>query len=236
MLLYPENKNVANHMYKDHVNKVVNLNNVTTASVKREAYYPDNEGIPVVRFDFIDGSSHDWYFDKGQEKQAETTLNSFMNKASRYKAVTNARATTHGASKTTEYVSWKEMRGRCNNPNKKEYSYYGGGGIKVCERWNDFSLFLSDMGPKPDKTYTIDRINPDGDYTPENCRWATMAEQQRNIKNNIWIEIGGERKILTDWCRINGIKPNTARYRINHGWDKVRAVTEIPEKKPKKKE
>jgi hypothetical protein len=71
------------------------------------------------------------------------------------------------------------MRARCNNPNSDWYHRYGGRGIKICERWNDFALFLKDMGERPNGM-TLDRINPDGDYEPNNCRWATPAMQSAN--------------------------------------------------------
>ena len=93
---------------------------------------------------------------------------------------TSATGYKHGMWKTTEYNIWRTMRQRCNNPNSKDYARYGGRGIKVCEAWDkSFTTFLSDMGMRP-KNLTLDRINNDGDYTKDNCRWVTRYEQGQN--------------------------------------------------------
>ncbi len=89
----------------------------------------------------------------------------------------------HGKSTTREYRTWDGIKKRCRDPKQHNYKYYGGRGIKVCDRWlHSFENFLEDMGPKPTpyRSYSIDRINPNGDYAPDNCRWATAAEQERN--------------------------------------------------------
>lgn len=92
------------------------------------------------------------------------------------------RTRTHGRSSSREYRSWITMRQRCNNPNATGYEYWGGRGVRVCSRWDDFELFLADMGPRPEGM-TLDRFpNKDGDYEPGNCRWATPSDQNSNLR------------------------------------------------------
>lgn len=85
--------------------------------------------------------------------------------------------------KAPEYNTWLTMRQRCQNPNYDKYSYYGGRGIRVCERWQVFENFLADMGPRPEGK-TLDRIETNGNYEPGNCRWATRSEQQQNTRRS----------------------------------------------------
>jgi len=89
----------------------------------------------------------------------------------------------HGYSGTREHATWLDMRNRCRNPAAHNYARYGGRGIKVCDRWDKFENFISDMGPRPGKGYSIERADNDGHYEPSNCRWATQLEQNRNKSN-----------------------------------------------------
>jgi len=88
----------------------------------------------------------------------------------------------HGYNGTGTYETWRGMKGRCLNKKRNDYKYYGGRGIKVCERWLEFKNFLDDMGERPEGK-TLDRKDNDGNYEPSNCRWATKQEQQLNRNN-----------------------------------------------------
>ena len=133
---------------------------------------------------------------------------------------------THGLSGTRTYLSWIDMRRRCSDDKRRSFKDYGGRGIKVCEAWaNSFENFLADMGECP-SGLTLERDDVNGDYTPQNCRWATVLEQGRNKRNNVNITINGETKVMAEWCRVYGIPKRVVSRRIRRfGWDAVRAVT-----------
>jgi len=95
------------------------------------------------------------------------------------------RFTTHGLEHTSEYKSWQSLKKRCYNKNCKDYKYYGERGITVCQEWIDsFENFIKDMGMKPSKEHSIDRINNNLGYFKENCKWATKKEQSNNKRSN----------------------------------------------------
>lgn len=123
---------------------------------------------------------------------------------------------THGASDTRAYQVWLGMRQRCNNPNSRFFSYYGGRGIRVCERWTAFENFLADMG-QPGPGETLDRVDNNGDYEPGNCRWASRREQQNNRRVNRLVTMKGEQHTIAEWARIVGIHYNTMAQRIDAG-------------------
>jgi len=113
--------------------------------------------------------------------------------------------TTHGMCGTPEYRAWNNMKDRCYNGNNKEFSSYGGRGIKVCDRWLDsFDAFYRDMGDRPVGT-SIDRIDNDGNYESNNCRWATQVEQANNKSINRFICYQGVTKTLSQWARYFNI-------------------------------
>lgn len=133
---------------------------------------------------------------------------------------------THGMSYSTEYKIWQGMMERCHNNKNPSFHRYGGRGIFVCDGWRaSFECFLSDMGYRPDGM-SIDRINNDGPYAPENCRWATAREQQANTRRVRLISWNGKTQPLKAWARELGITSVTLRNRLNSGWTPERAFTQ----------
>lgn len=140
------------------------------------------------------------------------------------------RSTKHGFAAGQQgslYRIWKSLRGRCMNPRNRAYPYYGGRGISVCERWNDFSAFMDDMGPTYWDGASIDRFpNNDGNYEPSNCRWATRQEQANNKRNNRIITCRGESQTLAEWSRKTGLSQDVIERRLNQcGWSEEDAVS-----------
>lgn len=148
-------------------------------------------------------------------------------------AVLGESTTRHGGASTKTYRHWKSMVQRCTNENNRQFSDYGGRGIKVCVRWRDYAKFLKDMGPAPEGM-TLDRRNNNKGYTPGNCRWATRMEQNQNARSNIRVVIAGESRVAADWGRVYGIRKATIYARIKRGWDPQKACTTPPRRTKKK--
>ena len=129
-----------------------------------------------------------------------------------------------------EWYAWQKMRDRCRNPKAGKYKYYGGRGIEVCDRWEFFENFYTDMGPKPSSKHSLDRIDSDGNYEPANCRWATWKEQQRNKRNNNRVTFQGETYSLKEWSDRLGVNYSLLSYRLSVGWSPERAFL-TPSKK-----
>ena len=127
------------------------------------------------------------------------------------------------------YSVWKGMRERCQNPNHVRYARYGGRGIRVCKRWDDFWLFVLDTGPRPAGT-TLDRKNNNRGYTPSNCKWSTAAEQRRNSVFTVKVRHRGKTLCVDDWAAELGVHRTTLRSRAEvRGWDYKAAIDSFAE-------
>jgi hypothetical protein len=130
--------------------------------------------------------------------------------------------TTNGISPT--YHSWAGMKARCLNPSHSHYRYYGERGITVCDRWQSFATFLADMGKKP-RGRSLDRIDNDGPYSPENCHWATPKEQARNKRNSRLLTKDGVTKTIAEWSELLSIHPATISDRLQHRRTDIEALS-----------
>ena len=127
---------------------------------------------------------------------------------------------THGMSNTKIHRKWKAMMQRCYNPNNPSFDDYGGRGIRVCERWHEFQNFYDDVSILPhfgEKGYTLDRIDNDGDYCPENVRWADRKTQNLNQRRSIKLEYNGEEMTLEEIAKETGLPCTTVHNRYYAG-------------------
>lgn len=125
------------------------------------------------------------------------------------------------------YHVWSTMWQRCTNAGHKNWIHYGGRGIWVTEQWRSFERFMADVGPRPSPNHQIDRIDNDGPYSPENCRWVTRSAQARNRRDTVWLTAWGETKTRAEWiedprCRV-GL--STLRWRLARGWSVEEALS-----------
>lgn len=149
------------------------------------------------------------------------------------------RSTKHSQSIRTQvtvtYTAWVNMIQRCTNSNRKDYHNYGERGIKICKEWSRFENFLKDMGERPTTRHSIDRIKNDKGYYKENCRWATIKQQNRNKRNNRTIRYKGKTQLMVELAEKFSIDLHVFINRIKLGWSPEKALTE-PVKKYKKRE
>lgn len=131
---------------------------------------------------------------------------------------------THYLTGTPTYASWAQMIQRCYNQNNPKYPHYGGRGISVCDRWVKFENFVADMGIRPIGK-TIHRINNDGNYCPDNCKWAGNIEQARNRTNNRLLTFQGETFTAVEWAERIGLSYVALRMRLHRGWSTERALS-----------
>jgi len=137
---------------------------------------------------------------------------------------------THGMSgnKPGVYKIWANIKQRCTNASNPRYADYGGRGIILCEQWHSFNAFYEDVGDRP-ANLTLDRIDNNGNYEPNNVRWVTRADNNRNSRRCVMVEINGESKPINVWCREFGVPYVTFKQRRRNGWDLVRAVSQKPD-------
>lgn len=132
---------------------------------------------------------------------------------------------THGKSKTQIWNLYRSMMDRCYLKTSHAYPRYGGRGIQVCERWHSFENFYADMGDKP-KGMSLERVDNDGPYSPENVRWASCKDQANNRRSNVILQFQGKSQTMQQWCDELGLKIQTVWARLNRGWSVDRALTE----------
>ena len=129
----------------------------------------------------------------------------------------NLNSVKHGMTETKIYRTWAAMKRRCLNKNNARYKDYGGRGIKVCEEWLEFENFFGDMGDKP-KGKSLDRIDNNGNYCKENCRWADIFTQMNNTRRNHLLTYERKTQTIAQWSEELGINSMIILYRINKGW------------------
>jgi hypothetical protein len=121
-------------------------------------------------------------------------------------------------SRSKEVYAYQKMLGRCYSERSAQYKNYGARGIVVCEQWRaSVAQFLADMGPAPSPAHSLERLDVDGNYCPENCVWATAKEQQRNRRNNLRVEWKGETRPLAEWCEKLGLSYARTHARLRKG-------------------
>lgn len=138
---------------------------------------------------------------------------------------------SHGMSYHPAYFAWREMKDRCRRPAREDWARYGGRGITVCAAWEDFEQFWADMGATWQKGLSLDRINNDQGYSPENCRWATASEQARNRRTNVIVSTPWGHMTVAEASERSGVPLSAIRDRLKRGWDHMTAVCEPADKR-----
>lgn len=132
----------------------------------------------------------------------------------------------NGVRSIPEYAIWTSMKQRCQNPRCRTWKWYGGRGIKVCERWQAFENFYVDTGPRPSPRHELDRYpDNDGNYEPDNCRWTLHRGNNRNRRNNLTLTYDGRTLLLVEWAEKLGIPRETIHWRLCHGWSISKTLT-----------
>lgn len=138
---------------------------------------------------------------------------------------------THGMTKSPVYSIWQSMLNRCYNANVTHYARYGARGITVCDKWHRFENFYADMGNRPTKNHSIERLDNEGDYEPGNCIWADRKSQARNRSTNRMMTLRSKTQCLAAWAEELGWSQSTLITRVSRGWSDHRALTTVPQEK-----
>lgn len=147
----------------------------------------------------------------------------------------NCKGAKHGYHKSSEYSSWNAMKNRCDNSSFKHYDRYGGRGITYDPAWDDFSVFLKDMGKKPTPEHQLERVDNNKNYSRENCIWATRKEQTRNRGGERATRLytyDGKTMCIKDWAEYVGISNTSMQKRLNNGWPLEKAFSKEKHDKP----
>lgn len=172
--------------------------------------------LTVVRFDHVDKNDKATWFcqcDCGQD--IITTTGNLRIGDTTSCGCARVKHTTPFYSKVR--TAWRDMIDRCENPKNEYYHIYGGRGIKVCDRWHSFDAFYADMGEPSSQGMSLDKIDNDQGYSPDNCRWTDARTQGRNRRLNVYVEYKGKIKCASEWAEILGQNEGTFRERIKRG-------------------
>jgi hypothetical protein len=153
--------------------------------------------------------------DCGTEQVRKGAQMRYAEKKGAQQACMRCAATKHGLSDTPEFNAWNQMHDRCRRQNHPAFMHYGGRGISVCERWSDFANFLADMGERPTPKHSLDRIDNNGNYSPDNCRWALPRTQTRNQSTTVMLAHDGRTQCIMDWANELGVSHAVIWQRIN---------------------
>ena len=180
--------------------------------------------LTVIEFVGIRGNAARWHC--CCECGRHTNVRGAMLRSGNARSCGCTRYLARGLYGTSEHRTWSGMKTRCYNPQAHSYRRHGARGITICDRWRkSFVNFLADMGPKPFPEASIERVDNDGPYSPENCVWASRLEQARNMRSNRLLTYNGETMCLSAWAQRFGLQSDTIAARIARGWSIEKALT-----------
>jgi len=168
-----------------------------------------------------------------RQKAIDNGRGKYCSRACAYKCINIKHGASVNRSHSPEYATWHSMIQRCCNKNNKAYPDYGGRGISVCEEWlNSFEAFVRDMGPRTSSELSIDRIDVNGNYTKDNCRWADRETQALNRRHAVKITFNGVTATIREWSKATGLTEKLIRTRHERGWSSEQIITHTKYSKP----